>query len=1074
MRFTTESGLPSNHVTALTETQNGIAWVCTASGAAWFDGYRWNMVDSSKGLPQTYSENISSGSDNNVVVYLPSGLLFQGSVTGFRQIVLPWRGTHEVSTSSDKIIVHYHADLFLYEHDSLTNFNPRTTNIGGPSGGRGLWVTKAGNIWMNTEKGLFRLEGKSWVNKIRSIYRDRSFYVNYLVEDSKGRGVVSIGLPFESRGLWEWDSRSIPKINRSIRGDWIKTMDINNEGNIVAVEKSGEISLRRGGKWSRLQSIPVPMRNVEFLKFRTNGDLWVGTKKGLFLFKQYRTQWEHKSNRLPNRNRIHEIVRSVDGSLWLGTADGVEIHKPDGEVKFITHINNRPLNEVTGVAEDQKGNIWISSGSGFDGTYRWNGIAWTYFRVDPALEWLKFHKIRKDREGRLWFLGLSKDFESNVANQPGAFAYENGLFTRWCAKDGLTGGRIYSFAEGEGKSLWFGTERGISRWRNGNWRHWRKSIDIPSDAVFTLATDHEGKVWFSDRISGLYSIDRNDKIEKYSTEEGLLDNRVWDLAVDIRGKLWISTEGGLCCLDQGRWKKFDAKSGLLMTDLWPVLPLGDSVFVGTRGKGLSILNLRRCYQPPPKIYFSNSVVEGNKVFIRVLPFEFWGEIEPHEILTRYSLNNNAWSGWSTVHDVTINDLEPGNYSFAVQGQNLYGEYDATGTRDVFTISPPLFKRPVFIFFIGGIALILIVTGVEYALRRKKTNRELRESESKFRRLTESSFEGIVILRGDLIQETNQRMCKIFGYDYSNIVGKQLNLFFFPESHSIIEENLRLAEGKPFEALGIRKDGKTIWIEIIATSIPHEPSAISVAAIRDITERKYDEEKLLNYQAQLRSLVSELVITEERERRRMAEFLHDIIGQALAFCKIKLGTLKPTSNQEKFNQHLQEVRKLIDETIQNTRSLTYDLSPPILYELGFEPAVESLAEQISNQHGIEIHVTKTEQLIILNNNLRILLYQSVRELLINIVKHADATNVRIIISSDAENINIHLSDDGRGFNPSDMVVDNGSFGLFNIRERLRHLSGQFEIQSQPGHGTSVKISIPLSNNDELKSENKYEH
>ncbi len=121
-------------------------------------------------------------------------------------------------------------------------------------------------------------------------------------------------------------------------------------------------------------------------------------------------------------------------------------------------------------------------------------------------------------------------------------------------------------------------------------------------------------------------------------------------------------------------------------------------------------------------------------------------------------------------------------------------------------------------------------------------------------------------------------------------------------------------------------------------------------IRDITERKASEEKIRVYEEQLRSLASELTLLEERERRRIANDLHDHIGQNLALSKIKLGELR-ASVSSSLVKPLHEIHGLIEQTIQYTRSLTFELSPPILYELGFEAAVEWLAEQIQEKHGI---------------------------------------------------------------------------------------------------------------------------
>ena len=130
---------------------------------------------------------------------------------------------------------------------------------------------------------------------------------------------------------------------------------------------------------------------------------------------------------------------------------------------------------------------------------------------------------------------------------------------------------------------------------------------------------------------------------------------------------------------------------------------------------------------------------------------------------------------------------------------------------------------------------------------------------------------------------------------------------------------------------------------------------AIALFEDITERRESEEKIRTYQEQLRSVASELSLTEERERRRLATDLHDHVGQILALAQIKLGAIRESAASTHLADPMDEVRRLVEQTIQYTRSLSFELSPPILYDLGFEAAMEWLAELIQTQHGISVKV-----------------------------------------------------------------------------------------------------------------------
>ena len=235
-------------------------------------------------------------------------------------------------------------------------------------------------------------------------------------------------------------------------------------------------------------------------------------------------------------------------------------------------------------------------------------------------------------------------------------------------------------------------------------------------------------------------------------------------------------------------------------------------------------------------------------------------------------------------------------------------------------------------------------------------------------------------------------------------------------------------------------------------------------IGDIIDHRRDKEKLLDYQAQLKSLASELSLTEERERRRIATELHDRISQFLVISKVRLEALRESAVSEDFAKSLREICNSLDQVIQNTRSLTFDLSSPILYELGFEAAVaEWFDEQFKAKHDISTEFEDDGLPKPLNDDIRVLLFRDVRELLINVIKHANAHKVKVSIHKAGENIKVIVEDNGAGFDISEITsiaTKTGGFGLFSIRERLKQLGGHLEIISKPGRGTKVTLTAPL--------------
>jgi len=264
---------------------------------------------------------------------------------------------------------------------------------------------------------------------------------------------------------------------------------------------------------------------------------------------------------------------------------------------------------------------------------------------------------------------------------------------------------------------------------------------------------------------------------------------------------------------------------------------------------------------------------------------------------------------------------------------------------------------------------------------------------------------------------------------------------------------------------LTRTGELIWVRDEALVVRDDSGRplFLQGIMFDITARKVAEEKVNLYQRQLRTLASELLFTEERERRRLATDLHDSIGQALAISKLKLDAVKTAVLSSPLGPDLEEICGLLDGTIQQTRSLTFELSPPVLYELGLVPALESLVEQVERRYSLRIHFMEDSRPKPVSEDLAVLLFRAVQELLVNVVKHAKAQKARVAIVRDGDRIRIRVEDNGIGLDPAEIDSHEDRarrFGLFSIRERLHHFGGRIEIESGPGRGTQVTLTAPL--------------
>jgi PAS domain S-box-containing protein len=365
--------------------------------------------------------------------------------------------------------------------------------------------------------------------------------------------------------------------------------------------------------------------------------------------------------------------------------------------------------------------------------------------------------------------------------------------------------------------------------------------------------------------------------------------------------------------------------------------------------------------------------------------------------------------------------------------------------------------------------------------RNRIQAELTESEGRFRAIIREAAIGIAIIdKNGWVHETNPALRSMLGYSPQELQKVAFHQLLFPKdalkSNEIFNElmcghQVNVRTEKRF----VRKDGKICWgrqsISLVR-DIAGEPQFF-IAMVEDVTERRLAEEKIRLYQEQLQSLASELSFSEERERRTMAEMLHDQIGQLLILAKMKLDELQDPAMHLDPVAPIKEVYQLIEESIDHTRSLLFELSPPILYDVGFEAAVEWLAEQMRDKQNLHVEVKANGQTHQLDKEMRGFLFRAVRELLFNVIKHAQASRVLVEIRRDKTNLQISVTDNGRGFQEKDPISTktNQGFGLLSIRERITYFGGRLDIESHPGQGARVTLTMPLKRRKDKGGEQK---
>ena len=315
---------------------------------------------------------------------------------------------------------------------------------------------------------------------------------------------------------------------------------------------------------------------------------------------------------------------------------------------------------------------------------------------------------------------------------------------------------------------------------------------------------------------------------------------------------------------------------------------------------------------------------------------------------------------------------------------------------------------------------------------------------------------------------NQEAVRLHGFESaSQLIGRSLVDFVHKDDLSSFQKNVfkyfETADKKRQSKLRIVQ-AKNIVLDLEVTSVPviYQGKLARLAICLDTTENRKVEKKLFRYQDQLRALTSSMTLAEEYERHQIATNLHEQIGQALAVAKMKLGVVRQAVNTREMMHALDEIQELISQTIQSARSLTFELSPPVLHELGLKAALEWLVEKFAHQGTISYIYKDQSNSLELDGKIRVLLFRAARELLFNVAFHSNAAEAVLNLSEDKENVFIRVEDNGVGFDPAkidEKVAELSGVGLFSIRERINHLGGSVGVESRIGEGTKVTIISP---------------
>jgi PAS domain S-box-containing protein len=338
---------------------------------------------------------------------------------------------------------------------------------------------------------------------------------------------------------------------------------------------------------------------------------------------------------------------------------------------------------------------------------------------------------------------------------------------------------------------------------------------------------------------------------------------------------------------------------------------------------------------------------------------------------------------------------------------------------------------------------------------------LSDTEFPYRRMVESMNEGAVTLIPDgSIFYCNSRFSEMVQVDGEKLIGVRFKDLILPEQQSAFEAIFTTAgkHGTRAEFCLQHPTGNCTPVQLSIYELEvGTTSGVSIIAT-DITERIRAEEKI-------RALASQLAMAEQEERHRISQILHDDLQQRLFAIKTQLAFMMNDSDAGKppasMKEELKQIQRWLSDAIGITRSLSIDLSPIILQGEGLAEAILWLASQMKERHGLIVQMETKDNLSHLDNHMRMLLFQTIRELFFNVVKHAGTSQVTIRLEQVDERARVTISDTGKGFDTSAVLNDSkAAHGLLVIQDRLGLMGCGIDIVSQPGQGTQIVIEAPM--------------
>ncbi len=1011
-RVGSESGPPSEVVTALYQDRMGFVWIGSRTGLTLYDGHGFTSFGHDPSDPSSISDDAirTIGEDGQ-------GNLWVGTNAG---------GLNRLDRATWKFesFRHRSGDARSLSHDSVY----------------AIAEDRDGSLWVGTQRGLNRFDPKA---RTFETFLPEGYVTSLLVDRAARLWVGTLG-----GGLHRFDPKTHSFDAALLAEDSVFCLLERADGTLWAGTSGGLDRLGADRKSVRHFALALANPVVTALADGADGRIWAGTFGGGVQALDPETgkveAFQHaplKRGSLPS-DRVLALLADHGGALWIGTWGG-GLSRVSGSgfllmagAEAAPEPEGLPDHDVTALARDGAGTLWIGLRNGMlvrrdpEGAYRtyptgggsilsilplgedevWAGTSrgivrlharagqWTLLQHDPkdpaSLGPGYVAAIREAGAGRLW-VGTGEGGLQELS--PDGRVLRRFLHDA-ARKDSLSDDYVTAIHQDRRGTLWVGTRSGGLNAvdpRTGAAIGYRADPADPgaisSDNVTAILEDARGRLWVATGGGGINRIEvapgGRASFTRFTVADGLVDNNVMALLEDDDGSLWLSTKRGLSRFtpDRHAVTNYFGADGLASSEFefgaavrnGPVLHFGSvrwvvSIPAGSPMKKAApsptvITSLRREAQSgaddrPPWKLSQVDIPYGTWFSIDLAVLDFTTE---HGQAHAYRLGRGEepWTDLGARRTITFTDLDPGTYTFVGRGRNSQGVWTQTSPPLTIRVVPPFWMTWWFRILSGGVLLAGAFAGHRMRLSRlEQRNRQLLE-----------------------LQAQRER------------------------------------------------------------------------ASADLA-RAYDR---------LQSLARRLEAAKEEERKEIARELHDDMGPTLTAVVINLQLIGVEKDGEKAKHRIADSIDLVDRMVQQIRDLSLDLRPPLLDEMGLVAALKGYLESQAQRTGIEIEVRSDKPLPHLAPEVEITAFRVAQEAVTNAIRHARSKKIEVDVEPVNGAILIQVEDHGQGFDVQRTVegpATGKSIGLLGMQERARMLGGELQLDSAPGRGTRVWLRLPL----EMKS------